>query len=220
MNHNGLVIISRFDFLMIKVLNIMVSSINISWMLVENWIPMARLLNKYIAWNSYRLLDWSLLILSQSLAIVRPLNLCLFINTITKVCYLPLIFFFFFFKISSLLMYKIYDSWPSQNLLEGCPKTFLKFVRKGFHYWVYESLSKLLKKDGTFQSNIIGLLFKYCCSKGLSTHVTDIVNFQGMIYNLLVNLSNICEIFTITKSVLLPTIMYNILSFKIVSIHH
>ena len=119
MNHNGLVIISRFDFLMIKVLNIMVSSINISWMLVENWIPMARLLNKYIAWNSYRLLDWSLLILSQSLAIVRPLNLCLFINTITKVCYFPLTFFK---KISSLLMYKIYDSWPSQNLLEGCPK--------------------------------------------------------------------------------------------------
>ena len=120
---------------------------------------------------------------------------------------------FFFFKIfSSLLMYKIYDSWPSQ--------TVLKVVQKWFHYWVYESLLKLLKKDGTFQSNIIGLLFKYCCSKGLSTHVADIANFQGMIYNLLVNLSNICETFTITKSVLLPTIMYNILSFKIVSIIH
>ena len=200
---------------MIRVLNIMVSFINVSWMLAENWIPMARLLNKYIAWNSYRLSNWSLLILSQLHAIVRPLNLCL-LSMPPPIRFATFLKFFF----SSLLMYKIYDSWPSQNLLEGCPKTFLKFVRKGFHYWVYESLSKLLKKDGTFQSNIIGLLFKYCCSKGLSTHVTDIVNFQGMIYNLLVNLSNICEIFTITKSVLLPTIMYNILSFKIVSIHH
>ena len=104
-------------------------------------------------------------------------------------------------------MYKIYDCWPSRNLLEGCPKR---------DYWVYESLSKLLKKDGTFQSYIIGLLFKYCCSKGLSTYAADTVNFQGMIYNLLVNLSNICKIFRITKSILLPTIMYNILSFKIV----
>ena len=105
-------------------------------------------------------------------------------------------------------------------MIVGHHETFLKVVQKGFHYWVYESLSKLLKKDGTFQSNIIGLLFKYCCSKGLSTHAADTVNFQGMIYNLLVNLSNISKIFTITKSVLLPTIMYNILSFKIVSIHH
>ena len=80
-------------------------------------------------------------------------------------------------------------------------ETFLKVFQKGFHHWVYESLSKLLKKDGTFQSNIIGLLFKYCCSKELSTHVIDTVNFQEMIYNLLVNLSNVCEIFTITKSV-------------------
>ena len=206
MNHNGLVIISRFDFLMIKVLNIMVSSINISWMLVENWIPMARLLNKYIAWNSYRLLDWSLLILSQSLAIVRPLNLCLFINAITKVCYLPLIF----------LKKKILAYLCIKYMTDGHHKTFLKVVQKGFHYLVYESPSKLLKKDGTFQSNIIGLLFKYCCSKGLSTHAADTVNFQGMIYNLLVNLSNICKIFRITKSILLPTIMYNILSFKIV----
>ena len=122
------------------------------------------------------------------------------------------LYFFFFNNFSSLLMYKIYDI--------GHQETFLKVVQKGFDYWVYESLSKLLKKYGTFQSNIIGLLFKYCCNKGLSTHAVDIVNFQGIIYNLLVNLSNICKIFTITKSVLLPTIMYNILSFKIVSIHH
>ena len=105
-------------------------------------------------------------------------------------------------------------------MIVGHHGTFLKVVQKGFHYWVYESLSKLLKKDGTFQSNIIGLLFKYCCSKGLSTYAADTVNFQGMIYNLLVNLSNICKNFIITKSVLLPTIMYNILSFKIVNIHH
>ena len=105
-------------------------------------------------------------------------------------------------------------------MIVGHHETFLKVFQKGFHYWVYESLSKLLKKDGTFQSNIIGLLFKYCCNKGLSTHAAHTVNFQGMIYKLLVNMSNICKIFTITKSVLLPTIMYNILSFKIVSIHH
>ena len=86
-------------------------------------------------------------------------------------------------------------------MIVGHHKTFLKVVQKGFHYWVFESLSKLLKKDGTFQLNIIGLLFKYCCSKALSTHVIDTVNFQGMIYNLLVNLSNICKIFTINKSV-------------------
>ena len=102
---------------MIRVLNIMVSFINVSWMLAENWIPMARLLNKYIAWNSYRLLDWSLLILSQLHAIVRPLNLCVLSMP-------PPIRFATFLKIffSSLLMYKIYDSWPSRNLLEGCPK--------------------------------------------------------------------------------------------------
>ena len=105
-------------------------------------------------------------------------------------------------------------------MIVGHHETFLKVFQKGFYYWVYESLSKLLKKDGTFQSNIIGLLFKYCCNKGLSTHVADTVNFQGMIYKLLVNMSNICKIFTITKSVLLPIVMYNILSFKIVSIHH
>ena len=117
-------------------------------------------------------------------------------------------FFFFFFKFLAYLCIKY--------MIVGHHKTFLKVVQKGFHYLVYESPSKLLKKDGTFQSNIIGLLFKYCCSKGLSTHAADTVNFQGMIYNLLVNLSNICKIFRITKSILLPTIMYNILSFKIV----
>ena len=192
---------------MIRVLNIMVSSINISWMLAENWIPMARLLNKYIAWNSYRLSNWSLLILSQLHAIVRPLNLFL-LSMPPPIRFATFLFFFLFF-FSSLLMYRIYDSWPSQNLLEQ------RVSLLGL--WIFV---KLLKKDGTFQSIIIGLLFKYCCSKGLSTHATDIVNFQGMIYNLLVNMSNIFEIFTITKSVLLPTIMYNILSFKIVSIHH
>ena len=156
------------------------------------------------------------MIATHSLSITRyspaPQSLP-FINATTKVCYFPLILFIylFYFNFSSLLMYKIYDCWPSRNLLEGCPKR---------DYWVYESLSKLLKKDGTFQSNIIGLLFKYCCSKGLSTYAADTVNFQGMIYNLLVNLSNICKNFIITKSVLLPTIMYNILSFKIVNIHH
>ena len=108
---------------MIKVLNIMISSINVSWTLVENWILMARLLNKYIAWNSYKLSDWSLLILSQSRAIVHPLNLCLLSMPPPRFAtFLSLFIYLFIFNFSSLLMYKICDSWPSRNLLEGCPK--------------------------------------------------------------------------------------------------
>ena len=145
------------------------------------------------------------LIATHSLSIARyspPPQSLPFINATTKICYFPLIFFF----LTSLLMYKIYDSWPSQNLLEGC----LKRVSL-FSLWISV---KTIEKDENFQSNIIGLLFTYCCNIGPSAHAADTINYQGMIYNLLVNLSNICEIFTITKSVLLLTIMYNILSFK------
>ena len=123
---------------MIRVLNIMVSSINISWMLAENWIRMARLLNKHIAWNSYRLSDWSLLILSQSRAIVCPLNLCLLSTPSPRLCikysprYFPLIFFKKFLAYLSI-----------KYMTVGHHKSFLKVVQKGFHYLVYESPSKL-----------------------------------------------------------------------------
>ena len=136
---------------MIKVLNIMISSINVSWTLVENWILMARLLNKYIAWNSYKLSDWSLLILTQSHAIVRPLNLCLL--SMPPPRFATFLYFFFLIIFLAYLCIKY--------MILAIKKPSWRLSKKGFTIGSMNLCQNCWKKNENIKTFCIALFLFY-----------------------------------------------------------